>query len=58
MVEERYRKHNFKLKIEEHPVYIQEKIKKLKQEQFGYDAFGLKNNLKIDYIYHLKGIRE
>lgn len=58
MVEERYHKHNFKLKIEEHPVYIQEKIKKLKQEQFGYDAFGLKNTLKIDYIYNLKGIRE
>ena len=58
MVEERYHKHNFKLKIEEHPVYIQEKIKKLKQEQFGYDAFGLKNTLNIDYIYHLKGIRE
>lgn len=58
MVKERYPKHNFKLKIEEHPIYIQNKIEELNQMQFGYDAFGLKNNLKIDYIYHLKGIRE
>ena len=58
MVKERYPKHNFKLKIEEHPIYVQNKIKELNQMQFGYDAFGLKNNLKIDYIYHLKGMRE
>ena len=58
MVKERYPKHNFKLKTEEHPIYIQNKIEELNQMQFGYDAFGLKNNLKIDYIYHLKGIRE
>ena len=57
MIEDRYKKHTLKLKIHNHPKYIIEKIKNLEEKQFGYDAFGLKNNIKrspIDYLKNYK----
>ncbi len=58
MVKDRYPKHNFRLNIKDHPIYIQKKLESLNQDHFGYDAFGLKSNLKIERIYHFKGLRE
>lgn len=42
-IEEKYKKHVFKIKSNKHPKYIQEKLLKLEPSQFGYSAFGLKN---------------
>ena len=53
MVEERYRLHTLKLKLSDHPKYIIPKLKKLERIHFGYNAFGLKDNIKRspkDYI--------
>ena len=48
-IEEKYKKHVFKIKSNKHPKYIQEKLLKLEPSQFGYSAFGLNDNLKISY---------
>lgn len=47
MIEERYKKHYLKLKIEDHPKYIKNALLNLNENQFGYDAFGLKYNTKF-----------
>ena len=44
-IEERYKKHIFKLKPKDHPKYFQNKIQNLNHNQFGYDAFGLKEKM-------------
>jgi len=46
MIKQRYKKHIIKLKIEDHPKYIMNKLKTLSYGQFGYDGFGLKNQRK------------
>ena len=46
MIELRYKKHIFKLKIEDHPKYFQSLINNLSKDQFGYDLFGLKYSTK------------
>ena len=57
MVKYRYPKHVFRTKNSDHPKYIQEKIKNINSEQFGFSAFGLseisKSKLK-DYYEALK----
>ena len=57
MVINRYKKHIFKMKISEHPIFIQKKLIDLTSEQFGYDLFGLKLDIirsPIDYVEALK----
>jgi len=58
MVKDRYPKHSFKIKIENHPKYIQQKLNSLNENQFGYDIFGLKESTKFPKIYYLKGLKE
>lgn len=58
MVQERFPKHSFNLDIHKHPKFIQEKLRTLKKDQFGYDVFGLKSKRKFSLIYLLKGIKE
>lgn len=41
MIRGRYTKHNNFLELEDHPKVMQETIKNLKPEQFGYDGFGM-----------------
>ena len=48
-IEDKYKKHVFKIADNKHPIYIQEKLLKLNSSQFGYSAFGLKDNIKISY---------
>ena len=43
-VSERYKNHTSKFDIDRHPVFIKDKLKSLKKEQFGFDLFGLINN--------------
>jgi len=58
MVKDRYPKHNFRMKISNHPKYIRERLENINKEQFGYNAFGLKEKNKISMNNHLKGLRE
>lgn len=58
MVKDRYPKHNFKISLDDHPKFIKEKIRDIPKNQFGNNAFGLKNTQKVKPIYHLKGLRE
>lgn len=48
MIELRYKKHILKLNLNEHPIYIKDKLKKIKPNQFGFNAFGLKDKVKPD----------
>jgi len=57
MVKSRYKLHTNRIRMESHPEYIKDKIKNLNQEQFGYDAFGLKNNTKRKIQDYLKGYK-
>ena len=54
MIEKRYRLHTLKLKIKDHPKYIIQKLLDLDVNQFGYNAFGLKENIKRDPVAYLK----
>jgi len=45
MITTRYKKHIYKLKIQDHPIFIQERLNMINDKQFGYNAFGLKDEL-------------
>ena len=45
MVKERLPKHISKMETEKHPKFIQDALFNLKEEQFGYNCFGLLNKL-------------
>ena len=45
------------MKVDNHPKYIQNKLKSLSKEQFGYDAFGLQDELKRDFLDYVKGYK-
>ncbi|MDC3392684.1 hypothetical protein OAY17_03690 [Acidimicrobiia bacterium] len=57
MVSDRYKKHYFRLKIDDHPRYIKDKIANLTPEQFGYDGFGLKSATKVSFKHKLVAIK-
>ncbi len=48
MVKERLPKHISKIETEKHPKFIQDAIFNLKEEQFGYNCFGLLNKLSLN----------
>ncbi len=50
MIKNRYRKHIFRSNISKHPKFIVNRLESLKKDQFGYSAFGLKENTKFDYF--------
>jgi len=54
----RYPKHCFKLNQEDHPKFIQKSLRKIQPNQFGFNAFGLKDSAKFPKKYLLKGLRE
>ena len=58
MIESRYRKHIFKLKIEDHPKYFQPLLKDLSNDQFGYDLFGLKRTTKRNLNDYYNAFKE
>lgn len=58
MIQERYKKHTFKIKDDQHPKYIKEKLIKISNTQFAYDAFGLKNTTSRPLKNYLSGYRE
>ncbi len=50
MIKQRYSKHLFRSSIEKHPKFIKKKLELLNDNQFGFDAFGLKDNTSFDYL--------
>jgi len=52
MVKERLPKHISKIETEKHPKFIQEAIFNLKEEQFGYNCFGLLNKLSLNPVVY------
>ncbi len=49
MIKKRYKKHLFKKNIDDHPSFIKGKLQTLNEDQFGFSAFGLKNNTNFKY---------
>ncbi len=58
MIESRYKKHIFKLRIEDHPRYFQPLIKNLSHDMFGYDLFGLKHTTKRNLNDYYNAFKE
>ena len=58
MVQDRYKYHIYKTKISDHPSYIQEKLLNLKENQFGYDGFGLKKNTKRELKHYFESYKK
>tara|TARA_B100000497_G_C7671067_1_gene404979 strand:+ start:646 stop:1446 length:801 start_codon:yes stop_codon:yes gene_type:complete len=57
MVLERYVYHVFKLRIKDHPKYIQESLQNLEQSQFGFSMFEKKQSIKRWPIHYLKAYK-
>ena len=57
MIKERYKKHVLKLKLSQHPKYMRENLVSLGGDQFGYDAFGLKEQIKHNPTEYLKSYK-
>ena len=57
MIKTRYRNHILRLSIDDHPKYIKEKLKNLSENQFGYDLFGMKNQIKRNLYDYVKAYR-
>ena len=49
MIEKRYKKHKTKIDLSMHPKYIQDKIRNLEENQFGFDV-GSKINIINQFI--------
>ena len=58
MVKDRYPKHTFKMKLNSHPKFIKKSFNQIKSDQFGFDAFGLRDKTKRPLVNYLKGYRE
>ena len=50
--------HTHKIKIENHPIYLKDKLKEIKEDQFGFDGFGLEKEIKKPILNYLKGYKE
>ena len=58
MIKKRYAFHTNKISMRKHPKFICSKLQNLKQEHFGYSAFGLQNKTKRDLKQYLKGYKD
>ena len=57
MIKNRLPRHINKIKIESHPKFVQDILANLKEDQFGFDCFGLLNSVKPNpqtYLDYLK----
>lgn len=58
MIEERYKKHIFRMPFDNHPSFIKEKLSKLNEHQFGNDLFGVDKSFKRGPQDYLSAINE
>ena len=57
IISERYPKHIYKLQIDDHPIYIRNKLLNLREDQFGYDCFGLNSDFKVDFLEYFREVK-
>ncbi len=57
-IKRKYPRHINKIDFKKHPRFIKDKLLNLDKEQFGYDAFGLKENWKFNTSLYIKGKKE
>ena len=57
-VKKKIKYHTHKIKISDHPKYISEKLSSLSIDQFGYNSFGLTDEVKPSFLNILKGKKE
>jgi hypothetical protein len=58
MIKLRYKKHILRMNINDHPIFIKEKLVNLNQNQFGNSAFGLKNSTNFKYSEIISELRK
>ena len=58
MIKIRNKKHLFREKIDNLPKLIKKKLNNLDQSQFGYSAFGFKNNTNFNYFEYPREIKK
>jgi hypothetical protein len=58
MIKDKYKKHVLRKKISDHPKYIQNRILNINENEFGYDAFGLKSTTRRSLRDYIKGYKE
>ena len=57
-VKKKYPNHSNRIKLNNHPKYIKQKLKNLREDQFGYDMFGIKNEFNTTYRKIISGKKE
>ena len=57
MITDRYKKHTLKLNLSDHPKYIAKSIASLTKDQFGYNAFGLKDSTTRKFSDYVKNYK-
>lgn len=58
MIISRYKFHVNKLNINDHPIFIRDSLLSLKNEQFGFSAFGLKDNINRSIFQKFIGYKQ
>ena len=53
----RFKNHIFNVNIQDHPKYIKERLKDLKENQFGYSAFGIAESVSPSIFDYLKSYK-
>ena len=57
-INKKYLLHTHKIKLNNHPTYIKDKLLSLDETHFGYDAFGLRSNTSRQIKNYIKGYKE
>ena len=58
MIKDKYKKHVLRKNISAHPKYIQKRLSNINENEFGYDAFGLKSTTRRPLYNYIKGYKE
>ena len=58
MIQKRYCYHVLRLKTNDHPIFIKDRLSSIKKNQFGYDAFGLKEVIKRRPKHYFIGLKQ
>ncbi|MDC3103223.1 hypothetical protein OA408_00470 [Acidimicrobiaceae bacterium] len=57
-IESKYKMHTNRIKFSQHPKYIKDTLSSINYDQFGFNAFGLKDNTKRSIKSYTKGKKE
>jgi hypothetical protein len=57
MIKIKYKKHALKMEIENHPKFIKNRLANIGEDQFGFNAFGLKDEINRSFLDFLKAYK-